>query len=241
MIAEKLKRLREKNSYSVKELACILKVNEKNVMNWEKGILKPDIKILKKLSILYNEPISSFISEDKMINELISNKHKQLILNVLILILLILTLVFGSLFVHREKNEKIEIYKFSGESNNFKFDNGLIILSTNNRYIYLSGFEIKSGIEVKSATINIAFNETLWVADEYNDEQTNVKDWFSNLNYSEYLKNYNLSEKTDNSFYKYKTQFPKDFKVEVNYCTINDDCTVEILSIESESLNVKSK
>ena len=212
---EKLKKIREKNKYTIKELSNKLNVSEKEIKNWENGTLEPDVKYIKKLCQIYNEPLSTFIDGDKLC----------------------------SIMNNIEKYKEMQIYSFKGESENFIFDNGTLVLSRDNKYINISDFDIKNDLKLKSVTINIAFNESLWIADEYEEGSLNINDWFKNIKYSEYARNENLVLKKEDkdSFSKYKTNFPYDFKVEVNYCTIDDKCSVEILNITSKKLDTTNK
>lgn len=240
---EKLKKYREKNNYTIKELSDIINVSEKEIKSWENGALEPNIKYIKKLCQIYNEPLSSFVDGDKMVKELSKTMRVNLFLTGLVFIFIVIILLLCSIMNNIEKYREMDIYSFIGESDNFRFDSGTLILSKDNKYINISSFDIKDDLKLKSATINIAFNETLWVADEYNDSSININEWFKRLKYSEYAKNDNLVSKKEkkDSFSKYKTNFPYDFKVEVNYCTIDDKCSVEILNITSKKLDTTNK
>lgn len=240
---ENLKKYREKNKYTIKELSTKIKVSEKTIKSWEDGTLEPSMKYIKKISQLYKVPISVFIDGDKMLSDISKTMHTNLILTGFVFVFIIVILLLCSIVNNIEKYKEMDIYNFSGESENFKFDVGTLILSKNNKYIDLSGFDIKNDLKLKSATINIAFNEILWVADEYENNSVSINDWFKKIRYREYTKNDDLLNKTDkpDSFSKYKTDFPYDFKVEVNYCTIDDTCNVEILSIKSQKLNTTNK
>lgn len=240
---ENLKKYREKNKYTIKDLSLKINVSEKTIKSWENGTLEPSMKHIKKISQLYNVPINTFINGDKMLSDLSKTMHTNLILTGIVFLFIVVILFLCSVVNNIEKYKEMDIYNFKGESENFKFDIGTLIISKNNKYIDLSGFSIKDNIELKSATINIAFNERLWVADEYNDNSISINDWFKNIRYNEYTKRDDLllnKDKAD-SFSKYKTNFPYDFKVEVNYCTTDDKCSVEILSIKSEKLETINK
>ena len=131
----------------------------------------------------------------------------------------------------------MDVYSFKGESDNFKFKNGLIIMSRDNKFIEFGNFDIKNNLDFKSATINIAFNEAVWQIADYNVEQDgDAKSWFKDIDFNEYVVKAGLLENADkqNSFSKYDNKFPNDFKVEINYCTQDDFCSMEILKIQAE-------
>ena len=240
---EKLKKYREKNNYTIKELSDKINVSEKEIKSWENGALEPNIKYIKKLCQIYNEPLSSFVDGDKVLKEVSKTMRVNLLLTGLVFVFIVIILLLCSIMNNIEKYKEMQIYSFKGESENFIFDNGTLVLSRDNKYINISDFDIKNDLKLKSVTINIAFNETLWVADEYNDSSININEWFKRLKYIEYAKNDNLvsKKKKKDSFSKYKTNFPYDFKVEVNYCTIDDKCSVEILNITSKKLDTTNK
>lgn len=149
----------------------------------------------------------------------------------------IVILILISLMLNTDKYEQESIYSFHGEGDIFSFDNGLLIISRDNRYIDISNFKVKDDVDIKSLTINIAFNESIWAVKDYDDEDISLKQWLNNLRISEYgIKGELFGLKKADSFVKYNNIFPKDFKVEINYCT-KDTCTVEILDIEASKLN----
>ena len=43
---ERLKKLRERDNYTTRQLANYLKTTEESIISWEKGISEPDIKRL---------------------------------------------------------------------------------------------------------------------------------------------------------------------------------------------------
>lgn len=194
---ENLKKYREKNKYTIKELSTKLNVSEKEIKSWEKGIIEPNMKNIKKICLLYNEPISTFINGDKFFNDVSKTMHINLLLTGFIFVFILIILLLCSIMNHVERYQEMDIYKFSGESENFKFDTGTFILSKNNKYIDLSGFDIKNELKLKSVTVNIAFNEILWVADEYDDNSISINDWFNSLKYSEYAKKDDLLHKKE--------------------------------------------
>lgn len=238
--SSKLSKLRKRKKMSIKKIAEKLGINERCISDWESGKTTPTLKQVKQLASIYDIQVSELIDENEIVDDLIKEKKYNTIKIIIILVLLISLSIIVSLFVHRERYQEMEIYSFIGESDNFKFKNGLVVISRDNKFIELGKFEIKNKLKLKSATINIAFNENLWIVRDYDEnEDVDVKDWFKDIDISEYVRKGNLLENKDNqdSFTKYETKFPNDFKVEINYCTIDDKCTVEILSIKSEKLN----
>ena len=218
---KKLIKLREKNNYSIEQLSKEINVKESLINKWENGTKIPSIKNINKLSNVYNVKVTSILDEKNIILSLIKYITYYKIQCVIIICLLISSIFFGVLYYNKNKKREINIYTFTGESDNFKFNNGLIVLAEDNKYIEISDFEFKNDINVKSMTINIAFNETLWSAKEYDDDEITINKWFQKVSFDEYYKEdislYNNQK--SNSFAKYLNKFPYDFKVEINYCT----------------------
>ena len=242
-LSEKLEKSRKKKKLSTEEVASKLKIKESKLISWENGKTIPNIKQIKQLSSLYNVEITELMEIDSVLDDLEKEKKYNIFKLAIILILLVGFCVISSLFINRERYQEMEVYNFKGESENFKFKNGLIIMSRDNKFIDLEKFELKNNIDLKSATINIAFNETIWQLSDYNKEDDgDAKEWFKDLEFSEYVKKARLLENADkqNSFSKYDNKFPYDFKVEVNYCTTSDFCTVEILKISAEKMNTSN-
>lgn len=242
----KLVKLRNKHKLTISDVASKLHVKEKKVINWEEGRCLPSLYNLKQLANLYDVKISKIIDEDILLNSVI--KHKkintiQLIFLILLIpVILILLLPINS----NDKKTDIRIYSFKGESDNFVFNDGLIIISDDKKYIEISNFDVKNNLDVKSMSINIAFNESIWAVKDYKQtESESASEWLNKLRLTEYgniiKKELIDSKKKYDSFVKYDTNiFPNDFKVEVNYCT-KDECTVELLDISSHELVVDNK
>ena len=239
---KRLSKLREKNNLSIEELSLKLNVKQKKIIQWENGKKNPSLKNIYKLSKLYDVKVNSIIDEDKTIPLLIKYIKYSKVKNILIVLLIVVSISLGYIYCQKNKRREINIYTFTGESDNFKFNNGLIVLSEDNKYIEISGFEPKGKIYIKSMTVNIAFNETIWAAKEYDDDEISIRKWFEKLRFDEYYKEgvsfYNNQK--SNSFATYLNKFPNDFKVEINYCTY-DYCTVEILDINEVKLNTQNK
>lgn len=237
-----IKDLRKKNKLSIKDFASKINVKESLINDYENGKKEPSIRILKRIGKIFGNDLNS-IDNNYFINKINNKtKHNRIIVSFLIIISIICC-TLGVIIYNNIKNNYISIYSFNGESDTFKFNNGLVVFSDDNRYIELSGFKIKNNINIKSMTINVAFNESIWAIKEYDStEGENLNQWLKHVEISEYNKDgfiFNNKYKSD-SFSKYVTKFPYDFKVEINYCT-DEDCNVEILDIKSEKLNTKNK
>lgn len=234
---ENLAKYRKKKKLSIDDVANKLDVNNKIVEGWENGKCIPNSKQIKELSKIYDVSVSEIVDTEFIIKELENEKKYNIFKLVIILILLIGLSIVTSLFINRERYQEMDVYSFKGESDNFKFKNGLIIMSRDNKFIEFGNFDIKNNLDFKSATINIAFNEAVWQIADYNVEQDgDAKSWFKDIDFNEYVVKAGLLENADkqNSFSKYDNKFSNDFKVEINYCTQDDFCSMEILKIQAE-------
>lgn len=247
-IGIKLSKLRKKNKLTTIELSNKIHVKEKTIIKWEEGRRLPSLYNLKTLAHLYDVKISKIIDEETLLNLLIKNKKVNIIqIGLIILLILILTLVLlFPIHFNNSKPSDIKIYSFKGESDNFLFRDGLIIVSDDKKYIEIANFDVKNDLEVNNISINIAFNESIWAVKDYKKkENESAREWLNKIKFAEYgkiIRNELIdSKKNDDSFIKYDTLiFPNDFKVEVNYCT-KVECTVELLDIEATNLESDNK
>lgn len=244
----KLVKLRNKNKLTIEGVASKLHIKKKQVISWEEGRCLPSLYNLKRLANLYGVKISKIIDEDILLDLIIKQKKinmVQFILIILLTFILMLTLLLPICF-NNTKDGDIRIYSFKGESDNFLFRDGLIVISDDKKYIEISNFDVKNNLDVKSMSLNIAFNESIWGVKDYKQtESESAREWLNKTKFTEYGKiitNDIIDSKKDyDSFIKYDTNiFPNDFKVEVNYCT-NDECTVELLDIKADLLEMDSK
>lgn len=58
----KITELRIKNKLTQKQVADIFEISQQNVSQWETGLRKPDYKLLKPLSKLYNCTVEDLIN-----------------------------------------------------------------------------------------------------------------------------------------------------------------------------------
>lgn len=241
-------KLRKKKKMTISELANKIHVKEKKIIKWEEGRSLPSLYNIKTLACLYDVKISKIVDEEFLLNLLIKNKKVNIIqIGLIILLILILTLVLLlPIHFNNSKPSDIKIYSFKGESDNFSFRDGLIIISDDKKYIEISNFDVKNNLDVKTMSINIAFNESIWAVKDYQQkENESAREWLNKIKFTEYgkiVKNELIdTKKSDDSFIKYDTIiFPNDFKVEINYCT-KVDCTVELLDIEASKLESDNK
>ncbi len=242
-LANNLVKFRNKNKLSIEEVSKKLKIKTNKLEEWEKGNKKPSINSIKKLAHLYNIPVSNLIDEKELVDELISKKRLDIIEFSVITILIFLLIFTVSYITNRKNfyNGKDLIYEFKGESNNFSFEDGILVMNDKTRYIELSDFNVKSNINLRKIVINIAFNEKIWKVDEINNcTKEECINWLNNISYKEYTYNKAPLHKSakDDSFMEYKDDFPNDFKVEINYCT-DKECTVEILDVSAKKIKLK--
>ena len=163
--------------------------------------------------------------------------------DIFICLLIVFFILCVFIFVSKEKNKNISIYKFTAQSENFKLRDGVLFILGEERYINISNFDVNNKLNIKSMTINIAFNESIWKVKDYEyNEELSPKDWLNQLEFSEYGRKLTILDGNakEDSFMKYiYTLFPYDFKIEINYCT-DELCTVEILKINSEKMGMDS-
>ncbi len=233
-------KLRVKKQFSTRDLARKLKVKESLIKKWEKGIKSPNLFQLKKLACLFDVKISKLVSDEVLVQSIEKN-HRLMWIRIGIDFIILIFLSMGLYFTYRHFNNlpSDAVYIFRGQSDSFNFKNGIVTLSEDRRYISLSKFDCVEDLDIEHLTINIAFNNEIWVASEYTDDSLKTaKEWLNKLTVKEYGQS---SDKLD-SFLKHDNDnFIDNMQVEINYCDHYDKCTTEIMDLELEKLKLNNK
>lgn len=165
-IGEHIAELRKKNGYTQKSLSEKLFVGEKTISKWERGVVAPDIDIIKSMSKLFNVSVEEIINgesiednqdDDKSVTvdaiKLYTNQSKRKYLKVLCTVVVLLLFVFTTIFVV-DRQYRWEIKRFNVKDE-----------------ISFSGYYFKNSIETKFVISNIFYDgEYVGTIDE---EKTN--------------------------------------------------------------------
>lgn len=76
MLGEKIKTLRKQNKLTQIQLANKLGIKQPSLNNWESGKINPSLKMLKKLSSIFDVAIDTLVFDEKDIKNL---KDKNII------------------------------------------------------------------------------------------------------------------------------------------------------------------
>jgi transcriptional regulator with XRE-family HTH domain len=240
-IDKRLKKIREKKEISIEELASKLDIKESIIVNWENGTKKPSASNLKKIASALDCKIEDLIDSDTLTEEIIEHESQRRYLIVFIIILAILLgFVTNQVVKYQLKKKEFKTYAFTGESENFNFERGYALFSSDMDFIAISNFDLKKNLDIKSISINIAFNETIWASAEYkNNDFITAEKWLNNLIITEGSRP--VLGKAD-SFIKYdKLNFPDDMKIEINYCLKDNTCHIDVVDISSRRLKPDNK
>ena len=225
-------KLRVKKGLTTSSLARKLKVKESVVKKWENGTKLPTLFQLKKLAHLFDVKISKLVSDDILIQSIERNYHKMW-LRIAIVIFLLFMIAIGGYYAYRyiKANNIQDVYLFTGESEHFSFDEGIVTLTGQKRFISLSHFNCQDDLTISDLTINVAFNNKIWVAEEYhyNDEES-VTDWLNKLVIKEEGKK---DASSKDSFLTHSNDnFIDNMQIEINYCDMDDKCVMEIMDLK---------
>lgn len=155
------------------ELAKEIGVTDKAISKWENGRCLPDVSLFKPLcnaldisinELLNGEKDTKKTNEDGYINYIkeTNKKNKQklfltILVSTTILVLLILSIYFLNNY------GKTTVYKLYGESENFKYNDGLLTVS-NEKYILSTGI-VKTRTdtleEAKILSIRMVYNDSI--------------------------------------------------------------------------------
>lgn len=244
---------RKEKNMTQEELAERLGVNNRTISRWENGNYMPDLSLLKILSeelgvslneLLNGEETKGDDKVDKTLENTIAysnekirkNKRSFLVVILFLIILIFLLLLF---FFIRNYNSNLS-YTFTGESDNFSFDNGLVTFSKDKGYIQMSNFKIKDGFntdKVSSFKMKILFDNEVW-ADIYwdNNDKESLDEVFKTMRFGEvasFNQDCSVGCTTDSFSRSNKDDFPNNLKVQINYC-FDDKCKNEVMKIGSE-------
>ncbi len=145
-IGEFIKKLRQDNNLTQKDLAKKYNVTYQAVSKWERGLNIPDISLLKQMSEDFNISIEELLSgETTEIKPLTTKRKKIHIIGLAIDIVALLTLIIILLLEH---NSTYHFRKITSPSNDFNIT-GSIAYDDKKTSIYISNIEYTGTEEEK--------------------------------------------------------------------------------------------
>ena len=140
-IANKLIDLRKKNKLTISDLSDKLNIKESIILDWENNELVPSYYMLKKLCNIYNVDINYFVDSNTLFNNLLKVKTKNILLILISLFLsCIIILSINIIMVSPKDSTSINTFIFEGESDNFKFRDGIFIFTEDKNDNYIGIF-----------------------------------------------------------------------------------------------------
>lgn len=149
-IGKNIAELRKKKGYTQKQLAKIIFVGEKTVSKWERGIVVPDITMIKTLSTLFEISIDELlngpnvnVSDNDVVDviKVYSNQTKHDVIIKFLYVFGVLALIFTIIFfINKYYSWNFKTINIDGE---FK----------------MSGYLIKNHIETKLIINNIVYDD----------------------------------------------------------------------------------
>ena len=182
-IGKFIKKIREDNNLTQKELADKLGVTFQAVSKWENGKNVPDISILKEMSKMFNINIDEILEGEIKSKEQSKNKY---IYPISLIVLLIILIVIGSIIFN--KNDEYEFKTISTTCEDFKIT-GSAAYNKDKATIYISNVEFCGKEDVnKYKKITCTLYET------YQDTKTKISNCEEqkNINLEEFLKGVNI-------------------------------------------------
>ena len=182
-IGKFIKKIREDNNLTQKELADKLGVTFQAVSKWENGKNVPDISILKEMSKMFNINIDEILEGEIKSKEQSKNKY---IYPISLIVLLIILIVIGSIIFN--KNDEYEFKTISTTCEDFKIT-GSAAYNKDKATIYISNVEFCGKEDTnKYKKITCTLYET------YQDTKTKISNCEEqkNINLEEFLKGVNI-------------------------------------------------
>lgn len=155
---------RKERKLTQKELAEKLNVTNRSVSKWETGQCLPDVSLFEPLCNILNMDINELLAGEKLDKgskernkEVINfieyskkkNKIKVLVIS-LVSLFLIAIIILGTYFINNFN--KTTIYELSGESENFRYSGGLLVVS-NYKNVLSSGKVSVNNSELENVEI----------------------------------------------------------------------------------------
>lgn len=187
-IGQFIKKIRQDNKLTQKELADKLGVTYQAVSKWENGKNVPDISIMKEISKMFNVDIDEILDGEK------KTKKNSNLYGLIVVIILIILLGVGYLLYNNDSD--YEFKTITTTCSDFKIA-GSAAYNKDKATIYISNVEFCGKEDTtKYKTITCTLYET------YNDSKTKISncDKKKNINLEDFLKelqvNTNHSSKT---------------------------------------------
>lgn len=184
-IGQFIKKIRQDNNLTQKELADRLGVTFQAVSKWENGKNVPDISILKEMSKMFNVDIDEILDGEK------KSKKNNYYYPIGLVLILISLLLFGMIYYNN--NDDYEFKTITTTCSDFKIS-GSAAYNKDKATIYISNIEFCGKEDItKYKSITCTLYET------YNDTKTKISNCkkIKNTNLEDYLKELNL--KVDHS------------------------------------------
>lgn len=229
---------REHKKLKQKDLADKLGVTNKAISKWENGRGMPDYSLFKDLCNILDITVSELLNgeldnksktnKEEAITDYISykeTKHKKK--NIILLVMSIIAIIVSILSIYFINSyKKISIYELSGESENFKYENGLLVKSN-----------IKTILELGTLTSQTIKEEQI-VGKTLSVKIDNEYYFISNIEKGEVIsENYGYGEYLSDTKLKY---IPEELYILIWY-KVEDDIKTEILKVTSERHLINDK
>lgn len=188
-IGQFIKKIRQDNNLTQKDLADKLGVTYQAVSKWENGKNVPDIATLKEISELFNTNIDEILNGEK--KEKISEQTKEknnYIYPIILIALIIVLLIVGSV-VYTKNNDDFEFKTISSKCSDFKIT-GSAAYNKDKASIYISNVEF-CGKEDKTNYKSITC--TLYEVSDDTKTKLSDCDKKSNVNLEDFLKEININ------------------------------------------------
>ena len=187
-IGKFIKKIRQDNNLTQKDLADKLGVTYQAVSKWENGKNVPDIATLKEISKLFNINIDEILDGEKKEQNNNDNKLNNYIYPIILVVLIIALLIVGTV-VYSNKQNDFEFKTISSKCKDFKI-NGSAAYNKDKASIYISNVEF-CGKEDTTKYKSISC--TLYEVNE--DTRTKISDCDKkkNIDLEEFLKGVNIN------------------------------------------------
>ena len=172
-IGQFIKQLRLERNLSQYQLADMIPITRQAVSKWERGVSVADSLTLIKLSEIFGVTVDEILTGERK-NKDTSDKMKEVTLSIVdeniskgkkirkiliinLVIIVLLALLFLTYYFFNSYNS-MKFYSISGESENFKQSNGILIVSKKKIYFQSGKIDYNENIKIKEIKLFYSLN-----------------------------------------------------------------------------------
>ena len=155
-INEFIKKLRKEKKWSQEKLADMLYVDRTTIARWENGKRQPDLDMLTRMSEIFDVSINEMIAGERINDNnqttiqnsfyeyttlVIKSMNKWKKIGIFLIFFLVVFFILFSIIYFMNNYKSIKVYSFSGDSENYTVDSGMLVITKETIYFMFGTIE----------------------------------------------------------------------------------------------------